>query len=185
MKSIENDRVSVIEDDNEIIIETCGISKHTAIPEGSLNAGYLACEALLNSTVLTEKEHSQMVFLSNLLANYYGETIGIENDDEVFGKLTFVNDSIYMEKGKLKLHFNLRFGAKVDIIQLKDKIKKEFSMQGWDVEFEVETPPYITDISHPLLQACLNVYKEFTGRYDTVPYINAGGTYGKHLPCAV
>lgn len=185
LKNVENDRTTVTFDNNEITIVACGISKHTALPEGSLNAAYLACDSLTKCSGLTEKERKQVNFLSKLLAGYYGEAIGIENEDAEFGRLTVTNDSICMENGKLKLHFNLRFGAKIDIEQLKDKIKNEFFMRGWDVEFERESAPYITDISHPLLQACLNVYKEFTGKYDAVPYINAGGTYGKYLPCAV
>lgn len=185
LKGLENERLNILKGDNEIIIETKGISKHTALPEGSLNAGYIACDALSQCTALYEGDRVQMEFLSKILSHYYGEAIGIDNDDAEFGKLTFTNDSMSVENGKLKLHFNLRFGAKVDIAQLKDKIQKEFSMQGWDIEFEGENAPYITDISHPLLHACLNAYKDFTGRYDAVPYINAGGTYGKYLPCAI
>jgi succinyl-diaminopimelate desuccinylase len=39
--------------------------------------------------------------------------------------------------------------------------------------------------SDPYVTACLNVYKEFTGKVEVKSCINAGGTYARLLPCAV
>ena len=99
--------------------------------------------------------------------------------------MTFVNDMISVENGKVNLHFNLRFGACVDIKELKEKIKEAFSEKGWDISFETEAPAHITDINHPMLQACLTAYKEFTGEANPLVRINAGGTYARYLPYAV
>ena len=37
----------------------------------------------------------------------------------------------------------------------------------------------------PTVQACLDVYKNYTGDTEAKSLVNAGGTYGRHLPCAV
>ncbi len=184
LKMHENEHISVITENDEIIIEACGISKHTALPEGSVNAGYLASEMLTKCGNLTKNDQKQLEFMSQLLSCYYGEAVGIENTDPDFDKLTFANDMISVEDGKIKLHFNLRFGACVDMEALKKKIETEFSAKGWNVSIEAEKPAHITDIHHPMLQACLMAYKEFTGDANPTVYVNAGGTYARYLPCA-
>ena len=184
IKMYENENISVISENNEIIIKSYGVSKHTALPEGSVNAGYLVCELLKKCQHLAENDCKQIEFVSELLSHYYGETVGIENADPDFGKLTFANDMISVENGKIKLHFNLRFGACVDIVDLKEKIKDAFFEKGWDISFEREEPAHITDINHPMLQACLTAYTKFTGNINPAVYVNAGETYAMHLPCA-
>lgn len=186
LKKQENDRVRVLADNNKIFVETHGVSKHSALPEDSLNAGYLFSKVLTECQYLTEDERKQMKFISDILYYYYGESLGIDNTDPVFGKLTLANDLITFKDGIIKLHFNLKFGSCVDITELKNRIIKEFSKNDWNVEFEGEAiAPYITDINNPMLQACLNTYKEFTGDINASPYINAGGTYARELPRAV
>lgn len=185
LKKHENENIDVTAENNETIIEARGISKHTALPEGSVNAGYLAFCILSESEDLTQAESEEVKFISNLLSRYYGEAIGIENTDSEFGKLTFANDMINFENSKINLHFNLRFGACVDIKALKEKINEEFSKRDWDVFFEIEAPAHITDINNPMLQACLKAYKDYTGDINPTVYVNAGGTYARHLPSAV
>lgn len=184
LKMYESENTSVISENDEVIVKACGISKHTALPEGSVNAGYLVCELLKKCQHLAENDRKQLEFVSELLSHYYGETVGIENADPDFGKLTFANDMISVENGKIKLHFNLRFGACVDIVDLKEKIKGAFFEKGWDISFEREAPAHITDINHPMLQACLTAYTKFTGNINPAVYVNAGGTYARYLPCA-
>lgn len=185
LKLNENERVAVTQENNEIVFEVCGISKHTALPEGSLNAGGVAFDILSKCDYLSQKSRRQFEFISNLLSNYYGETIGVENIDADFGRLTFVNDIIAIENEKLNLHFNLRFGAAVDVAQLKQKIEKEFSEKNWEIEYEYESATKITDINNLMLQRCLSAYKEFTQDNNAPVYVNAGGTYARYLPCAI
>ena len=184
LKMYEDDNISVISQNNEVIIRACGISKHTALPEGSVNAGHLICELLKRCQQLSENDRKQLEFVSDILSHYYGEAVGIENTDPDFGKLTFANDMISVKNGRIKLHFNLRFGACVDIDELKEKIKGAFSERAWNISFESEAAAFITELNHPMLQACLTAYKEFTGNTNPVVYVNAGGTYARYLPCA-
>lgn len=185
LKSNENIHVSVKRENDEIFFEVIGISKHTALPEGSLNAGGLAFSILSKCEYLSAEDRCKFSFLAELLSNYYGESIDIQNTDEEFGKLTFVNDIIKLENGKLELHFDLRFGAKVNIKNLKEKICNRFSKNGFVTHFDMESTAKITDMNNPLVKSTLEAYKEYIGAEDAKVYVNAGGTYARYLPCAV
>ena len=176
--------MSIDTDENEIRISAKGISKHTALPEGSINAASLLSDVLSKCEHIGENDRTQMIFLHKILSDYYGKTIGINTEDE-FGKLTIVNDTIELNNDKINMHFNLRFGDSVNIEELKNKIKDEFSENGFDVDFESESPAFLLEENHPLVKMCMRVFKEFTGNENAKPYINAGGTYAKHLPSAI
>ena len=119
------------------------------------------------------------------MTEYYGEVFGIENNDPDFGRLTCTNGIAEMIDGKISLSFDMRYGKSADMKAVKKKITRYFADSGWSVEFIYESAPWITPIDNPYLSACLKVYKEFTGRENPPVYVNAGATYGAHLPCAV
>lgn len=185
LKMHESNVVFVKTCEEGIVVEAVGISKHTALAEGSLNAGSLVAGVLKNCILLSENERKQMTFLTEILSNYYGESIGIANNDPDFGRLTIANDSIELRDGKLLLHFNLRFGAMIDLVQLKCTIKETFSCHDFSVSFENEATAHKMDVHHPMLQRCWCVYREFTEDTKSIPLINAGGTYARYLPCAI
>ena len=185
LKANENDFIFVVRKDDDIVLEAVGISKHTALPEGSLNAGGLAFKIMSNCEYFSEENRKQFKFLDSLLSHYYGEAMGVENYDPEFGKLTFVNDIVEIKDGKLDLHFNMRFGAMVNTDELKKTIVNEFSKNDFKIHFEHEANAKITEIDNPMLQVCLETYKSFTGDINAEAYVNAGGTYAVHLPCAV
>lgn len=184
LKANENDFIFVVRKDADIVLEAVGISKHTALPEGSLNAGGLAFKIISNCEYFSEENCKQFKFLANLLSHYYGEAMGVENYDPEFGKLTFVNDIVEIKDGKLDLHFNMRFGAMVNTDELKETIVNEFSKNDFKIHFEHEANAKITEIDNPMLQVCLETYKSFTGSTSAKAYVNAGGTYARYLPCA-
>ena len=162
-----------------------GISQHGALPEGSLNAGYLLAKALLQKEDLCQNDRKQMNFVMQTLEKYYGEVFDIENTDSVFGRLTATNGIIKTENKKLSLSFDMRFGVSVDIEKAKSKIEKYFSNNGWTVEFVMQRNPFCIAEDNPYLLACLSAYEDFTGEKNAPTYINAGGTYASHLPCAI
>ncbi len=179
------DQIHISKENDEIIISSKGISKHAALPEGSLNAGYIIADVLRRCDKLTPCDQSQMSMVSKLLSDYYGEVFKIECEDKNFGKLTCSNGIIKMNDGKISLSFDVRFGIEKDVEMLKKAVDVWCNNNGWSAEYVTESKGYITDARNPMLVACLDTFKEFTGRYDAVPYINAGGTYGKYLPCAI
>lgn len=161
-----------------------GISKHGALPDGSVNAGYLLSKELLEIKELCAEDKEQLKFVANILEKYYGEVFGVENDDSVFGKLTCTNGIIKTVDKKLNLCFDMRYGNSVDIDEVKNKITDYFDVNGWQVEFVKHQPPFCLPEDNKYLFSCLDAYESFTGKIDAPMYINAGGTYASQLPCA-
>lgn len=185
LKKYESERFFVNSNGNKIYAEAHGISKHTALAEGSLNAGFLIFDILKDCEYISSCDRKQIRFLSEILSDCLGKRLNIDNDDKIFGKLTVANDIIKLKDGKISLHFNLRFGDEVKIPSLKAKLEKEFSKENFSIVYESEFAARKTDIENPRVQKCLHAYREFTGDKNAVAYINAGGTYAKYLPLAV
>ncbi len=162
-----------------------GISRHGALPEGSLNAAYLMAKELSDSELLSEHDREVMAFIERLLEKYYGEVYGIDNIDKDFGRLTVTNGIAVMENGKIELSFDMRYGASVNTETAKEKICHFFESNGWSVKFISESAAFVVPENDPYVAACLDTYREFTGRSDAKSEINAGGTYAKFLPRAV
>jgi succinyl-diaminopimelate desuccinylase len=162
-----------------------GISRHGALPEGSLNAAHVMAKKLAEHPLLCKYDQTQMFLIANILEKYYGEIFGIENTDEDFGRLTVTCGIAKMDDGRISLSFDMRYGASVNIECAKKKLQSFFADNGWTVDFVVKKQPFVIPESDPYVTACLNVYKEFTGKVEVKSCINAGGTYARLLPCAV
>ncbi len=166
----------------ETITET-GISRHSALPEGSINAGYLLAKNLSEREDICVSDREQMLFLTSILEKYYGEAYGIEHCDEC-GKLTCTNGIIKTENKKIMLGFNMRFGLSADTESIKKSIASFFEKHNCTVEFEEEKKGYITPEDNSYINACLKAYSDFTGDKNPQTHINAGATYARKLPCA-
>ena len=166
----------------ETITET-GISCHSALPEGSINAGYLLAKKLSEREDICVSDREQMLFLTSVLEKYYGEAYGIEHCDEC-GKLTCTNGIIKTDNKKIKLGFNMRFGLSANIENIKKSIASFFEKNNFTVEFEEAKTGYTISEDNKYIQACLKAYSNFTGEKNPQVYINAGGTYARKLPCA-
>lgn len=166
------------------ITET-GVSCHCALPEGSVNAGYLLAKRLCDEHLLCKEDMEQMKFIERLTEKYYGEIFEIDGEDKVFGKLTCSNGIIRTVSGKPALTFDIRYGIDTDYENIKNKISEFFGQNGWTVRVICEKRPYIISEDNVYLQKCLKAYKEFC-KTDAAPvYINAGATYAHALPCAI
>lgn len=168
---------------NGEIITEIGISRHSALPEGSVNAGFKLAKRLSLCEDICESDREQMCLLADALEKYYGEAYGIEHSDEC-GRLTCTNGVIKTENGKITAGFNMRFGLSADIGQIKKSIAGFFEKHGCTVEFEAVKTGYVIPESNKYVRACLKAYSDFTGDKNPQAYINAGGTYARKLPCA-
>lgn len=166
----------------ETVTET-GIPRHSALPEGSENAGYKLAKKLSLREDICESDREQMLFLADVLEKYYGEIYGIEHCDEC-GKLTCTNGVIKTENGKITFGLNMRFGLTADTEQIKNKLTSFFEKHNCTVIFEEEKKGYVVLENNKYVEACLEAYSDFTGDKNPPVYINAGGTYARKLPCA-
>lgn len=170
---------------NRETVTASGKSSHAALPEGSLNAGYVLAKKLAQREDICESDRNQMLFVAKILERYYGEIYGIEHTDPDFGRLTCTNGIIKTVGGKLSLSFDMRFGLSADKDKIKDKIVAFFKENDCTVTFADDDTGYITSPDNKYLKACIKAYSDFTGVADPDIYLNAGATYGRMLPCAV
>lgn len=166
----------------EALTET-GISKHSALPEGSINAGYLLAEKLSLRSDICEADKEQLRLVAEVARKYYGEAFGIEHEDEC-GRLTCTNCIIKTENGKIVLGLNLRFGISADSEHIRKRMREFFEKNDCTVAFEEEKRGYAVPADNKYIKACLKAYGDFTGEKEPNVYINAGGTYARKLPCA-
>lgn len=166
------------------ITET-GVSCHGALPEGSVNAGYLLAKKLCDENLLCKEDAEQMKLIKLLLEKYYGRAFGIDGEDKVFGKLTCTNGIIRTENGRPALTFDIRYGIDTDYENIKNKISEFFGQNGWTIRIVSEKRPYIISEDNVYLRKCLKAYKEFCKTDDAPTYINAGATYAGELPFAI
>ena len=166
-------------------ITEIGVSCHGALPEVSVNAGYLLAKKLRDENLLCKEDLEQMKFIEHLLERYYGEIFGIDGEDKVFGKLTCSNGIIRTENGKPALTFDVRYGIDTDYENIKNQISEFFGQSDWTVRIICEKRPYIISEDNVYLQKCLKAYKEFCKTDDAPTYINAGATHAGELPCAI
>lgn len=162
-----------------------GVSRHSALPQGSQNGGALLAARLCESIPATSPDAAVLRFAATLMSDCYGRPFGIDQTDPDFGPLTCSNVLIRTVEGRLQLTFNARFGTRTDVATLKRQVGDTAARAGWRVSFEPEKIGYLTPAEHPCVQACRRAWSEFSGNPDPTVYLNAGGTYGRKLPCAV
>ena len=184
LKTKENEHTSVKCENDEIVISAVGIGKHTALPEGSVNAAALIAEVLCACELLSENTRKTLRFIRDICSDYYGVCLNINNDDNEFGKLTFVNYQIHADEFLTELYFNIRHGMGISQSEIKERLNAEFEQWGFTLEFLGTSDPHIVSKDHPMLRALMDVYMKYTEKTDAKMYVNAGGTYGQLLPCA-
>ena len=169
----------------KLISSANGISKHTALPEGSVNAGALAAQALISQPGISENDRKILQLYSEVAEDIYGEKIGIAHTDAKFGKLTCANMTVATENGKLSFTLNIRHGIGVDDDEIIKTLTAFFEKRNWSVRIDGRLPAKLTDENDPCVIAALDAYRRFTGDHSAVPHLNAGGTYAMFLPRAV
>ena len=184
LKSKDSEGLSVTRENDEIVISAKGIAKHTALPEGSVNAVALIADALRDCKLLSEKTREICAFLYGACTDHYGGYLGISCEDSDFGKSTFVNYGINADEACAELNFNIRFGASADIEKMKAVLAEKFSEHDFDIEILDESIAHIVPADHSMLRSLMNTFGKFTGKTNGKMYVNAGGTYAQLLPCA-
>lgn len=179
-----SDSVSVCQTEDEISMTAKGIEKHSALPDGSVNAAALIADLLRTNQFVTEETRKICAFLYDICSDYHGAVLGIANKDAEFGPLTFVHYRIDADETSAALDFNIRLGASVDADAMKQTLRDRFAEYGFSMEISSESYPHIVPADHPVLRAMICAYEAVTGAKNAPMYVNAGGTYGQYLPCA-
>ena len=183
-------------DDGRLVIETRGLSKHAAHPEGSENAVFRLfaavsgkepfCEALHEILAGAVDPDTMEVFrrYASLSEGIYGEGLGIPAEDEISGKLTAVATLLSFKERVCSVTYDIRYpiALKTDC-GLIEKIGAKVEALGMEVTTVSGKKPGYFPKDHPLIENLMNTYNEFMGGHEK-PFTIAGGTYSRMLPNA-
>lgn len=179
LSSQKKDSFTVTRDGDALVLRAFGRSRHAAMPEGSLNAMYVAA-SLLKDAPIADSDRTLMRSVADMLAVYDGSALGIKRDYADFGALTATNGIVRMENGILSLSFDTRYGAG-DGKDLEIAVAERLAAYGFAYEGKEINPGYLTPADHPAVLALIAAYREVTGDEKGQSCLSAGGTYARHL----
>ena len=166
--------------EGQILLIARGASKHSANPEGSVNAMILACKVLAQCDCLYESDRKQMQTVVALMDGYYGEGLGIAYEEEGPGKLVCSNGMVKMEDGKLCVSVDIRYGAGLPGKKLEEQLDKAWGEAGWELTWRENHHGAKVDPASKIPELLTSLTCEITGR-ECKPYWMRGGTYSRHL----
>lgn len=169
-----------------IRIETTGVSKHIATPEGSEDALnkllHLICDA--SSELLTTPAKAVVESLIRFTDSNYGEGFGIAFTDPVLGRLTEVCSVVRTENGLIKLNFDARYPAGANFDVMRDSVINTLKKEGFSPCGISNNAPNYVNPNTKLVKELAKIANEQM-HTDLVPVSMGGGTYARKLPRAI
>ncbi len=171
---------TLFSDGETLTLKAKGIAKHASIPEGSVNAAYLAARLLSQCKALCESDRNILLAAADVLSCSYGGGIGITHEDPNFGKLTSVNGMVKLTDSKLRLSFDCRYGDTLSPGALESQSEITLKSKGFTVTYKSNSPGFAIDKDSKVPDILEDIYEEVSGeRLGRV--LMAGGTYARRL----
>ncbi len=175
-----NEKVSVSADGNTIKLLSKGIAKHASIPEGSENAALILFALLCECENLCENDRTILGGAVEALSCYYGKGLDILHEDINFGKTTCVNGMVKIEKDKLMLSFDVRYGDTMDAAVLENNSEKALENLGFEVVYKDNSPGFSIDKDSKIPIVLEKIYSEIALE-EKKSVLMSGGTYARKL----
>ncbi|MCM1064337.1 MAG: Sapep family Mn(2+)-dependent dipeptidase [Eubacterium sp.] len=175
--------INVEQQNGTIRISATGKSRHSAFPQGSVNAIHELMRFLSELTPLPEKDRELFGRLAYLSEEYYGEHTGIAGSDEVSGRTTCAATVLRLQDRQVSLLFNIRYIITADRTMLSDNLSRTAAENGLLWETERDSAPNYFPREHPAVQLLTDLYNEITGSHAE-SFVMGGGTYARKLPRA-
>lgn len=166
-----------------IRISATGKSRHSAFPEGSVNAIHELMRFLGGLTPLPEKDRKLFGRLAYLSEEYYGKHTDIAGSDDVSGRTTCAATVLKLQDRHVSLHYNIRYIITADRSMLADHLSQTAAENGLVWETERDSAPNYFPKEHPAVRLLTDLYNEITGSH-TESFVMGGGTYARKLPRA-
>ena len=180
---VHSDIIIKTDDKSYIEVTACGTSRHSAFPDGSVNAIHELAQFLLQVEELGDKNFRVLSELCDVSSEYYGKTEGIDFADEVSGHTTCAATVLSMEDGRMCVNLNIRYAITQNSEQIERKLEKYASEHELIWRLECDSKPNYFPKEHPAVDYLTNLYNEWQG-LDTEAFVMGGGTYARKLPRA-
>lgn len=166
-----------------IWITAYGTSKHSAFPEGSINAIHELGAFVMQLTAVDEKDRALFASVERLSREYYGKETGIAYEDAVSGKTTCAATVLSLEEGHLCLTLNIRYAITAKDEQDLNTLQICGIANGMKWKLERNSKPNYFPREHPAVERLTELYGEITGSRAR-SFVMGGGTYARKLPNA-
>ena len=162
-----------------------GLSRHSAFPEGGVNAIHQATRAAAASGLLKGDDLNFMQFFTRINDDYLGTELGIAGSDAASGYTTCTGTMLSLrDDGRLALHVNIRSHITADQDRMLEQLTQRCVSHGCTVENVTISRGNYFPRENPIVDALTDVYREITGS-DAKPFVLGGGTYARRLPHAL
>lgn len=168
---------------DKICIRARGESRHSAFPEGSVNAIHELADFLAGLPVLPQADRELFGRLAYLSQEYFGEHTGIAYSDETSGKTTCAATMLRMAGGRVTLHFNIRYAISTDQEKMLAGLEQAAGENGMCWELIRNSAPNYFPREHPAVDLLTDLYNQITDSRKEC-FVMGGGTYARKLPRA-
>lgn len=181
---IENHKFNIVvkkETANHIILESFGVSAHSAHPDLGINA-ISNIIIILDELLKIYNINIQLLsmFCRYIHTQYNGDDLNINYPDES-GKLTLNVARFFLENDTLCISMNLRIPIHTNIDTVKNKFHNIFETTSIIVDFDGEKNAlYIPKDDHLVTTLC-SIFNEITGKNEE-PIAIGGATYARAFP---
>lgn len=177
--------VSVEADGGDTRIRARGLSRHSAFPEGGVNAIHEMTAAAVNSGLLSEADARTLGFFTRINDDWLGTALSIAARDDLSGDTTCVGTMLSLRSdGRAVLHLNIRYCISADSQKMLAEMERVCRENGCSLELCRDSAPNYFPRENPVVDAMTGVYNEMTGA-QAEPFVMGGGTYARKLPNAL
>lgn len=182
-KEIEEKKICVEQEDGTVKVTAFGTSRHSAFPEGSVNAFYILASAMKKLSMITEQDRKLFAFLEETSCGCYGQEEGIAFEDEVSGRTTCTATVLTAKERKLCLNLNIRYSITADSDAILSGLETYAKNHQAVWQLERDSKPGYFPKEHPAVDFLTGLYNEWQG-LQTKAFVMGGGTYARKLPNA-
>lgn len=169
------------EADDHLKLVMEGVAHHGSEPDRGVNAAYRLAR-FLESLSLDEQGGRYIALINDLLADaFFGEKLGIAQEDDQVGRLT-VNGGVFRyEPGEGQhVELNIRYPISSEAEGIRRQVEEKMKPYGFLISGEDHKPGHFVDPGHPLVQTLRKIYEEQTGQTGE-PFAIGGATYARAL----
>ncbi|MEG0070970.1 MAG: Sapep family Mn(2+)-dependent dipeptidase [Raoultibacter sp.] len=174
------DAIKVEAEGDKVRLSATGKGGHASRPEGTINAIGLLVDYLLEHDLCNADERAFLALTTKLFVDYYGSGMGVDSEDEHFGKLTAIGGTVHLEDGRLTQTIDIRFPTSITSAQITERLSALGDTVGAEFGNTLLMEPFLVKPDSPMIQALLNAYNEATGEHAK-PFTMGGGTYAREF----
>lgn len=164
-----------------IQIEFEGSSTYSSNPEKGLNPISYGMKFMGLFSEFMDKNILINQYNSLISTTYYGEKINCKYEDLESGKLTLNVGIIDLCGEEISIKIGIRYPISNEYYDIIESVRRGFKYSIFKVNVISHFKPIYCSENNMLLNKLVNVYRECTGDFKSVPIVVDGGTHAKTM----